>query len=61
MIMAEQVLVAKSEQLHGIVDELLGIVSEAVQQQTPIHQVKIVHRGREMEPVQTFLTSNSEI
>lgn len=40
MIMGEQVLVAKSEQLHGIVDELLGIVAEAVQQQTPIHQVE---------------------
>jgi hypothetical protein len=40
MIMTQQVIVAKSEELHRIVDELLGIVSDAVQQQTPIHHVE---------------------
>ena len=40
MIMPQQVIAAKSKELHQIVDQLVTIVSEGVQQQTPIDQVE---------------------
>jgi hypothetical protein len=39
-MMAKEMIVAKREELHGIVDELLGIVSESMEEQTPIHKVE---------------------
>jgi hypothetical protein len=39
-MMPEELLAAKSQQLHQIVDKLLGIVSTAVGAQTPIHEVE---------------------
>jgi hypothetical protein len=39
-MMPEEVLAAKSQQLHEVVDKLLGIVSAAVEAQTPIHEVE---------------------
>jgi len=41
MMMTQQRLTSKREQLHQIVDELLAIVSDGVQQQTPIHEVEL--------------------
>jgi hypothetical protein len=40
MIMPQEIIAAKSERLHEIVDELLTIVSDALQQQTPVHEVE---------------------
>ena len=40
-MMTQQRLTSKREQLHQIVDELLAIVSDGVQQQTPIHEVEL--------------------
>jgi hypothetical protein len=39
-MMPEELVAAKSQQLHQIVDKLLGIVSVAVGVQTPIHEVE---------------------
>jgi hypothetical protein len=44
----QQLLAAKSQQLHQIVDQIVAIVSEAVRQQTPIHEV-------ESKTLETFL------
>jgi len=41
MMIAKEMIAAKRGELHGIVDELLGIVSESVQEQVPIHQVEL--------------------
>ena len=41
MMIAEELIAAKREELHGIVDELLGIVSESVEEQVPIHKVEL--------------------
>ena len=38
--MPQEIIAAKSEDLHQIVDELLTIVSDAVQQKTPVHKVE---------------------
>ncbi len=35
-MIAKEMIAAKREELHGIVDELLGIVSESIEEQTPI-------------------------
>jgi hypothetical protein len=40
MIIARELLVAKSEQLHRTVDDLVTIVTDAIQQQTPVHEVE---------------------
>jgi len=39
-MMPQEQVAAKSQELHQIVDELLTIVSDAVQEQTPIHEVE---------------------
>lgn len=39
-MMSQELLAAKSEQLHGTVDELVGIVTDAIKDQTPIHEVE---------------------
>ena len=49
-MMPQERVAAKSQELHQIVDELLTVVSDAVQQYTPIHEVeskalKILLRG----------------
>ena len=49
-MMPQKRVAAKSQELHQIVDELLTVVSDAVQQYTPIHEVeskalKILLRG----------------
>jgi hypothetical protein len=49
-MMAQELIAAKSQELHHIVDELLQVVSDAVQQYTPIHEVeskvlKVLLRG----------------
>jgi hypothetical protein len=36
----EQLITAKSQQLHHIVDKLLTIVADAVREHTPIHEVE---------------------
>jgi len=41
MMMAKGLIAAKREELHGIVDELLGIVTESVEEQVPIHKVEL--------------------
>jgi hypothetical protein len=40
MKMTKELFAAKRKELHGIVDELLGIVSESIEEQTPIHKVE---------------------
>jgi len=40
MIIPQEILIAKSEQLHRTVDELVTIVTDALQQQTPVHEVE---------------------
>ena len=39
-MMPEELFAAKSRELHQIVDKLLGIVSDALGAQTPIHEVE---------------------
>jgi hypothetical protein len=39
-MMSQELVAAKSQQLHQIVDQLLGIVSDALGAQTPIHEVE---------------------
>ncbi|NUN03969.1 MAG: ISKra4 family transposase [Bryobacteraceae bacterium] len=39
-MMPQEHIAAKSQDLHRVVDELLTIVSDAVQEQTPIHEVE---------------------
>lgn len=39
-MMPEEVIVAKSQELHQFVDDLLTIVFDAVREQTPIHEVE---------------------
>ena len=41
MMMAKEMIAAKREELHGIVDQLLGIVSESVEERVPIHKVEL--------------------
>jgi hypothetical protein len=41
MMMAKEMVAAKREELHAIVDELLGIVSESVEERVPIHKVEL--------------------
>ena len=40
MSMPQEIIAAKSEYLHQIVDQLLTIVSDAVEQQAPVHEVE---------------------
>ena len=40
MMMVKEIISAKQKELHGIVDELLGIVSESVEEQVPVHKVE---------------------
>ena len=49
-MMPQELIAAKSQELHQIVDELLTVVADAVQQYTPIHEVeskalKVLLRG----------------
>jgi hypothetical protein len=39
-MMSQELIAAKSQELHHIVDELLKVVSDAVEQYTPIHEVE---------------------
>ena len=39
-MMPQELIAAKSQELHQIVDKLLTIVSDALGQQTPIHEVE---------------------
>jgi len=51
-MMPQQVLAAKSQQLHQIVEQIVAIVCRAVAEQTPIHEVEsktfevLLHGGR---------------
>src|SRR5208282_4246984 len=47
-MIAQQLFAAKSRELHQIVDQIVALVSNAVDQQTPIHEV-------ESKVFQTFL------
>lgn len=40
MIISQESIAAKKEELHAYVEELLTIVSEAIEEQTPIHEVE---------------------
>jgi hypothetical protein len=40
MIIAQELIAAKSAELHQIADKLVGVVLDAVQQQTPAHEVE---------------------
>ena len=40
MIIAQEILIAKSERLHRTVDELVAIVTDAIHEQTPVHEVE---------------------
>jgi hypothetical protein len=40
MIIAQEILAAKSEELHETVDQLLAIVAEGIQCKTPIHEIE---------------------
>jgi len=39
-MMAQELIAAKSQELHQIVDEVVTLVSDGVQQGTPIHEVE---------------------
>lgn len=39
-MIAQQLIVAKSQELHQVVDEIVTIVADAVRQRTPIHEVE---------------------
>ena len=39
-MMSQELLAAKSRELHNVVDELVEIVADAVNNQTPIHEVE---------------------
>ena len=39
-MMPQEFIAAKSQELHRIVDEVMTIVSDAVAEQTPIHEVE---------------------
>jgi hypothetical protein len=41
MMMAKEMIAAKRAELHGIVDELLGLVSESIEEQVPFHKVEL--------------------
>ena len=40
MIIPQELIIAKSKQLHETVDQLVTIVADAIQQQTPVHEVE---------------------
>ena len=39
-MIAQELIVAKSQELHQVVDEIVAIVADAVREQTPIHEVE---------------------
>jgi hypothetical protein len=39
-MIAQEVIVAKSEELHQLVDEIVTVVADAVREHTPIHKVE---------------------
>ena len=41
MMMAQEIIAAKSEELHQIVDEVVTVISDGVQEGTPIHEVEL--------------------
>ena len=42
-MMSQELLAAKSQELHDVVDRLVEIVADAVKNQTPIHEVESGH------------------
>jgi hypothetical protein len=40
MIIPQELIIAKSKQLHETVDQLVTIVADAIQQQTPVHETE---------------------
>jgi len=46
MIIPQELIIAKSKQLHETVDELVTIVADAIQQQTPVHETRPGDVGR---------------
>jgi hypothetical protein len=55
MMMAKEMIAAKREELYGIVDELLGVVSVSIEEQTPIHKVESTAWGKLLRAGHTII------